>query len=132
MLKVLPNLDGVATGTLSPGDQILLSAYAEHTADRVWAVCAASLLAALDTGRDLGSSPASWPSGPRTSYPARWRPSSVISPSRATQLTDLWHARVIECADPARWPRSSPAIARSALCAARSVNAMSPFRSRRS
>ena len=33
----------VATGTLSPGDQILLSGYAEHTADRVWTVSAANL-----------------------------------------------------------------------------------------
>jgi hypothetical protein len=35
-----------------PGDQLLLSAYAEHTADRVWTITAASLLSAIDTGRN--------------------------------------------------------------------------------
>jgi hypothetical protein len=80
VLKILPNLDVVATGVLSPGDQVLLSGYAEHTADRVWTVSAASLLAALDTGRDLGEFTGFLPSGPRTSYPVRWKPSSATSP----------------------------------------------------
>jgi hypothetical protein len=52
VLKALPNLDVVATGTLSPGDQLLLSTYAEQTADRVWTISAASLLVAINTGRD--------------------------------------------------------------------------------
>lgn len=64
MLKVLPNLDVVVTGTLSAGDQLLLSAHAEHTADRVWAISAASLLAAINTGRDPRTSLPSWLSGP--------------------------------------------------------------------
>jgi hypothetical protein len=53
VLKILPNLDVVATGIISSADQLLLSAYAEHTADRVWTVSAASLLAAIDSGRGL-------------------------------------------------------------------------------
>lgn len=53
-LKVLPALDVGATGTVSAGDQLLLSAYAEHTAERGWGVSAASLLAAINAGRDLG------------------------------------------------------------------------------
>ena len=53
VLKILPNLDIVATGALSATDALLLSAYAAQTADRVWTVSAASLLAALHTGRDL-------------------------------------------------------------------------------
>jgi hypothetical protein len=52
-LKVLPNLDIVATGVLSPADQLVLSAYAEHTGDRVWTISAASLLGGIDAGRDL-------------------------------------------------------------------------------
>src|SRR5262249_4057966 len=51
-LKVLANLDIVAVGTVSQADQLLLSAYAVQTGDRVWTVCAASLLAAVDTGRN--------------------------------------------------------------------------------
>jgi len=51
VLKVLPNLDVVATGNPSAGDQ-LLSAYAKHTANRVWTISATSLLAAINTGRD--------------------------------------------------------------------------------
>jgi len=51
LLKVLPNLDIVATGSISVGDQLLLSAYARQTSDRVWTVSAASLLAATDSGR---------------------------------------------------------------------------------
>jgi hypothetical protein len=101
MLKVLPNLDVVATGTLSPGDQILLSAYAEHTADRVWTVCAASLLAALDTGRDLGEFTAFLAQRAENELPGSLEALISDIARRATQLTDLGHARVIECADPA-------------------------------
>ena len=52
-LKAPSNLDVVATGAFSIGDQLVLSGYAEHTADRVWTISAASLLAAINTGRDL-------------------------------------------------------------------------------
>jgi hypothetical protein len=52
-LKVLPNLAVVATGALSPADQRVLSAYAEHTGDRVWTISATSLLSGIDAGRDL-------------------------------------------------------------------------------
>jgi hypothetical protein len=101
VLKILPNLDVVATGVLSPGDQVLLSGYAEHTADRVWTVSAASLLAALDTGRDLGEF-----TGFLTQRAENELPSSLETligdvTRRAAQLTDLGYARVIECADPA-------------------------------
>jgi hypothetical protein len=70
-LKVLPTLDVVVTGILSAGDQLVLSAYAEHTADRVWTISAASLLAAINTGRTPRTSPPSWPSAASTSCPAR-------------------------------------------------------------
>jgi hypothetical protein len=101
VLKVLPNLDVVAVGTLSPGDRLLLSTYAKQTADQVWTVSAASLLAAINTGRD--------PSGfvtfltRRTEHELPGSLKTLISDvtRRATQLTDLGHARVIECADPA-------------------------------
>lgn len=100
-LKVLPSLDIVATGAPSTGDELLLSAYAERTSDRVWAVSATSLLGALDAGRDLAEF---------TGFLARRAENELPTPMstliddvtrRAGQLTDLGHARVIECADPA-------------------------------
>lgn len=100
-LKILPNLDVVATGALSPGDQILLSAYAERTADRVWAVSAASLLAALGTGRDLKEFTAFLAQRSDNDVPGSLEILIGDVTRRATQLADLGHARLIECADPA-------------------------------
>jgi hypothetical protein len=101
VLKVLPNLDIVAIGTLSPGDQLLLSAYAEHTTDRVWTISAACLLAAINTGRD----PRDFTTflAHRTEHELPRSLETLISDvtRRAGGLTDLGHARVIECADPA-------------------------------
>ncbi len=129
MLKILPNLYVVATGALSPGDQVLLSGYAEHTADRVWTVSAASLLAALDAGRDLGEFTGFLAQRAENDLPSSLETLIDDITRRAAQLTDLGHARVIECADPALAALIAR-DARSALCAARSVNAMSPSRSR--
>jgi hypothetical protein len=98
-LKVLPNLDVVATGALSAGDQLVLSAYAEHTADRVWTISAASLLRAINTGRD----PTDFASflAQHTDHELPDALETLISDvtRRCAQLTDLGHARVIECAD---------------------------------
>lgn len=98
-LKVLPNLDIVATGALSAGDQLVLSSYAERTADRVWTVSAASLLTAISTGRD----PSDFASflAQRTEHELPDSLGILISDvsRRSAQLTDLGHARVIECAD---------------------------------
>lgn len=78
VLKVLPNLDVVVTGSLDPGDELLLSAYAEQTADRVWAVSAASLLAAVDSGRDLTEFTAFLVRRAENELPARWMSSSAM------------------------------------------------------
>ncbi|UNN04909.1 helicase-associated domain-containing protein [Rhodococcus opacus] len=101
VLKVLPNLDVVATGTLSPGDQLLLSAYAAHTADRVWTVSAASLLSAIDTGRNLEDLTTFL--AQRTEHELPGSLTTLINDvtHRTTQLTDHGHAWVIECTDDA-------------------------------
>ena len=52
-LKVLPNLDIVATGNVPTADRLTLSGYAKQSADHVWTVSASSLLSAIDAGRDL-------------------------------------------------------------------------------
>lgn len=101
VLKVLPNLDVVATGTLSPGDQLLLSAYAEQTADRVWTISAASLLTATNTGREPEEFAAFLAQRAGHELPGSLRTLIRDVTRRAMQLTDLGHARVIECADPA-------------------------------
>ncbi|MGH3976043.1 MAG: helicase-associated domain-containing protein, partial [Pseudonocardiaceae bacterium] len=100
-LKVLPTLDVVATGDLSAHHQLLLSAYAEHTADRVWAISAASLLAAINTGRHLKDFATFL--AQQTEHELPNSLATLISDvtRRAAQLTDLGHARLIECADPA-------------------------------
>jgi hypothetical protein len=100
-LKVLPTLDVVATGIVSAGDQLLLSAYAEHTADRVWTISAASLLAAINTGRDLKDFATFLAQRTEHELPGSLRTLINDVTRRATQLTDLGYARVIECADPA-------------------------------
>ena len=71
LLKVLPTLDVVATGILSAGDQLVLSAYAQHPADRVWTISAASLLAGINTGRDPQDFITFLASAANTSCPAR-------------------------------------------------------------
>lgn len=100
-LKVLPDLDVVATGTVSPADELLLCAYAERVGDRVWTLSASSLRAALDAGRDLAELTAFL-----TRRSGHELPATVLTllddvTRRAGQLRDLGHARVIECADAA-------------------------------
>lgn len=101
LLKVLPTLDVVATGILSAADQLVLSAYAQHTADRVWTISAASLLAAINTGRDFQDLTTFLAQRSEHELPGSLRTLIGDVTRRATQLTDLGHARVIECADPA-------------------------------
>lgn len=98
-LKVLPNLDVVVTGSLAPGDELLLSAYAKQTADRVWTISAASLLAALDSGRELAEFTGFLAGHVENELPAALDTLLDDISRRAGQLTDLGHVRVIECAD---------------------------------
>ncbi|MEV0677840.1 helicase-associated domain-containing protein [Actinosynnema sp. NPDC050436] len=100
-LKVLPNLDVVAMGDLGVADRLVLSAHAEQTADRVWTVSAASLLVALDNGRDLGEFADFLAERTEHDLPDVVRTLVADVERRTSQLTDLGRVRVIECADPA-------------------------------
>ena len=51
LLKVLPNMDVVAIEALPPGDALFLEAFAEPTADFVWAIRQEKVLQALEQGR---------------------------------------------------------------------------------
>ena len=100
-LKVLSNLDIVATGPIPAADRLLLSAYTKQSNDRVWTVSAASLLSAIDAGHELTEFTTFLTQ--RTPHELPSSLSMLISDvgRRAGQLTDLGHARVIECADAA-------------------------------
>jgi hypothetical protein len=100
-LKVLPNLDVVAMGDIGAADRLILSAHAEQTAERVWAVSAASLLVALDNGRDLGEFTGFLAERTEHDLPDALRTLVSDVERRCSQLNDLGHVRVIECADPA-------------------------------
>jgi hypothetical protein len=101
-LKVLPNLDVVAAGELSPPDRLVLDGYAKRTADRVWTLSQESVLAALAAGRSAGDL--------RDFLHGRAAqaelPAAVLTllddvTARAGRLRDLGQVRLIECADPA-------------------------------
>ncbi len=98
-LTLLPNLDVVATGMIAQGEELLLSAYAERTADRVWAVSVTSLLGALDAGRDLAEFVDFLTERAETELPSSMATLLDDVTHRACQLADLGYARVIECAD---------------------------------
>jgi Helicase conserved C-terminal domain len=100
-LKVLPNLDIVATGTICTADQLSLSAFGEQTSDRVWTVSAASLLAAIDSGRDLTELVDFLTEHVEHQLPGALTTLIGDVTRRVEQLTDLGYARVIECTDPA-------------------------------
>ncbi|MGV9868714.1 helicase-associated domain-containing protein [Rhodococcus koreensis] len=78
-----------------------MSGYAEHTADRVWALSAASLLAAIDGGRRLEDLTTFLAARTDHELPGTLRTVIDDVTRRATQLTDHGHARVIECTDAA-------------------------------
>ncbi len=100
-LYVLANLDVVATGTLASGDELLLSAYAERTGDRMWSFSAKSLLDALDVGRDLGELTGFLTRCAKTELPSALTTLVQDVTRRSGQLADLGHVRLIECTDPA-------------------------------
>jgi hypothetical protein len=75
------------------GDQLLLSAYARQTSDRVWTVSAASLLAATDTGRGLTEFTAFLSRRTELDLPGSLNTLIGDVTRRAAQLTDLGHAR---------------------------------------
>lgn len=100
-LKVLSNLDIVATANIPAPQRLLLCAYAKQINDRVWTVSATSLLAALDCGRDSTEFITFLTQHTNHDIPDVLTTLIADVARRARQLTDLGHARVIECADSA-------------------------------
>jgi Helicase conserved C-terminal domain len=98
---VLPNLDIVASGNLPAADRLVLTAHAKQTADRVWTASAASLLTAIDAGRDLTEFTTFLTQRTEHELPGALRSLIADVCRKAGQLADLGPARVIECADAA-------------------------------
>ncbi|WP_326549745.1 helicase-associated domain-containing protein [Micromonospora sp. NBC_01813] len=101
-LKVLPSLDVVAVGELSPADRLVLDAYAKQTSDRVWALTSETVLAAVAAGRGVAEL-RDFLTG-RMAQPEL--PGTLLvllddATARVGQLRDLGQVRLIECADPA-------------------------------
>src|SRR5437764_150144 len=100
-LKVLPNLDIVVTGELPPADRLMLDTYAQRTADRVWALREATLLAALDAGRGLDELRAFLAARATHELPNPVTTLLADVTDRAGRLRNLGVVRLVECADPA-------------------------------
>ncbi|WP_344505262.1 helicase-associated domain-containing protein [Dactylosporangium maewongense] len=103
-LKVLPNLDIVVTGELPPADRLMLDAYAQRTADRVWALRRATLLAMLamlDAGHHLDQLREFLTARATHELPNPVTTLLADVEARAGRLRNLGVVRLVECADPA-------------------------------
>jgi hypothetical protein len=98
-LKVLPNLDIVATGNPSAADRLALDAYAERTADRVWTVRADTLLAALGSGRTTHQLVDFLRERASHELPGAFTTLVDDVTARAAKVRDHGVVRLIECAD---------------------------------
>ena len=98
-LQVLANLDVVALADLPHGDRLALDAFATRTADRVWALSTASLLAAVDAGRAPGELAAFLADRAANGLPPVVRTLIKDVETRVGQARDLGLRRVVECAD---------------------------------
>ncbi len=101
VLKVLPNRDVVATGTISTADRLMLDAYATATSERVWPVETAGLLTAINAGRSLEQFVEFLSSRSAGELPAAVTTLITDVTDRASALRDAGMIRLIECADPA-------------------------------
>lgn len=98
-VQVLPNLDVVAVADLDPGDRLVLDAFAVRTADRVWTVSMASLLAAVDSGRAPGEFTDFLADRAVHGLPAALGTLVDDVDARTRQVRDLGRRHVLECAD---------------------------------
>ncbi|MDX3385429.1 helicase-associated domain-containing protein [Streptomyces niveiscabiei] len=100
-LKVLPNHDVVALDGLAPAEALLLDAFAERTSDRVWALTSASLLAAVDAGRDLTELRHHLNAATTVPLPQTVTTLLADAARRVGQVRDTGPVHLIECADAA-------------------------------
>ncbi len=100
ILKVLPNLDVVATGPLPPGDQLFLELFALPTAENVWKIDRARLIEALENGQRLADIETFLQANSGAGLP---NPVAVLLTETAERVTGLRYrgeALLIEAKDP--------------------------------
>jgi hypothetical protein len=98
-IKVLGNFDVVAPDGLTPAEELLLSAYAERTADHVWQLASRSLLAALEGGRTLRELRDFLTARSGHALPDTVATLLADVEDRAGRLTDRGTVHLVECAD---------------------------------
>jgi len=101
VLKVLPNLEVVATVPLDPGDVLMLEQFAEQVGDQVWQIQRTRLLEALEQGYTVADMEAflrAKASGELPDNVARFFQEMA---ERASRLVDRGPARLIEVQDAA-------------------------------
>jgi hypothetical protein len=98
-LKVLATLDIVAIGELTTADRLVLDAHAQHTSDRVWTVRAETLLAAIESGRQLSQFVTFLTDRATHDLPAALAVLVDDVSTRATKIRDHGLVRLIECPD---------------------------------
>ncbi len=101
ILKVLPNLDIVATDLLDPGDILFLEQLADQTADVVWRIQPIRILKALEEGHSVADMEAFLKARAGGSLPDNVGIFFKEMDERASQLIDRGPARLIEARDAA-------------------------------
>ena len=100
-IKVLPNHDIVALGELPLGDRMTLSAFADLTAERVWRLSEASMLAGIANGRHIDDLLHVLDHASDQGLPATVITLIEDVRARCAALTDQGMVRLVECRDAA-------------------------------
>ncbi len=100
-LKVLPNLEVVATEPLPPGDVLFLEQFAERTSDVVWRIQPTLLLEAVEQGHSVAEMEAFLKAKAGDSLPDNVEVFFKEMGDRASRLVDRGSARLIEAQDAA-------------------------------
>jgi hypothetical protein len=100
-LKVLPNLEVVATESIAPGDALILEQFAEQTADMVWKIQSSRLLQALEGGYTVGALETFLTTKSGGALPDNVAVFFKDMADRASCLSDCGSARLIEAKDSA-------------------------------
>jgi hypothetical protein len=100
-LKVLPNMEIVATEPLPPGDALVLDQFTEQTSDAVWRIDRARLLTAAEQGHAIEHMEAFLKARSGGEMPENVRVFFREAADRASCLADRGTARLIEAQDAA-------------------------------
>lgn len=100
-VQVLPNLDVVVTGEVSPADRLLLDAFAERSSERVWSLSSGTLVGAIAAGRTLDELRQFLTGRALNELPVVVTTLLDDVATRASRIRDLGLVRVVECADSA-------------------------------